>query len=224
MKRRTLLKRRTPRCGWVPDSVFPVLLSLGLLLAGGLAGPAQTKNMNDSTNHHEAATLGGGCFWCTEAIYQMLPGVKSVTSGFAGGTKENPTYKEVCAGNTGHAEVIQIQYDPKVVSYEKLLETFWEAHDPTTLNRQGADSGTQYRSIILYSTEAQKTAAEKSKAEAQKHFRQPIVTEIVPLKQFYPAEDYHQDYYRANPNQPYCRAVIRPKVEKFEKKLKAPQH
>ena len=222
MKLRTLPESRTPRCGRVPDSGFPVLLSLGLLLAGALAGPAQTKNMNDSTNPLEVATLGGGCFWCTEAIYQMLPGVKSVASGYAGGTKENPTYKEVCAGNTGHAEVIQITYDPKAVSYEKLLETFWEAHDPTTLNRQGADSGTQYRSIILYSTEAQKAAAEKSKAEAQKQFRQPIVTEIAPLKKFYPAEDYHQDYYRANPNQPYCRAVIRPKVEKFEKKLKAP--
>jgi peptide-methionine (S)-S-oxide reductase len=180
--------------------------------------------MNDSTNHHEAATLGGGCFWCTEAIFQMLPGVKSVTSGYAGGTKANPTYKEVCAGNTGHAEVIQITYDPKAVSYEKLIETFWEAHDPTTLNRQGADNGTQYRSIILYSSEAQRGAAETSKAQAQKRFRQPIVTEIVPLQKFYPAEDYHQDYYRANPNQPYCRVVIRPKVEKFEKKLKAAPH
>ena len=130
-------------------------MSVGLLLAGGLAGPAQTKNMNNSTNHLEVATLGGGCFWCTEAVFQMLPGVKSVTSGYAGGTKENPTYKEVCTGNTGHAEVIQIKYDPKVISYEKLLETFWEAHDPTTLDRQGPDSGTQYRSIILYSNEAQ---------------------------------------------------------------------
>ena len=151
----------------------------------------------------------------------MLPGVKSVTSGYAGGNKANPTYKEVCAGDTGHAEVIQIEFDPRVVSYEKLLATFWEAHDPTTLNRQGADTGTQYRSIILHSTEAQKVAAENSKAQAQKHFRQPIVTEIVPLTKFYPAENYHQDYYRDNPNQPYCRAVIRPKVEKFEKKLKA---
>ena len=144
---------------------------------------------------------------------------ETVTSGFAGGTKENPTYKEVCAGDTGHAEVIQVEYDPAKVSYEKLLEVFWEAHDPTTLNRQGHDAGTQYRSIILYKDEAQKGAAEKSKAQAQKLFRDPIVTEIVPLKKFYKAEDYHQDYYRSNPNQPYCRAVIRPKVEKFEKKL-----
>jgi peptide-methionine (S)-S-oxide reductase len=200
------------------------LLSVGLLLVSASAGTAQTKDMNGSTNHTEFATLGGGCFWCTEAVFQMLPGVKSVSSGYADGTKENPTYKEVCAGNTGHAEVIQIEYDPKVVSYEKLLGTFWEAHDPTTLNRQGADSGTQYRSIILYSSEAQRAAAEKSKAEAQKELSKPIVTEIVPLKKFYKAEDYHQDYYSDNPNQPYCRVVIRPKVEKFEKKLKAAQH
>jgi len=197
---------------------------VGLLLIGASAGTAQTKNMNGSTNQTEIATLGGGCFWCTEAEFQMLPGVKSVTSGYAGGTKENPTYKEVCAGDTGHAEVIQIVYDPKVVSYEKLLATFWEAHDPTTLNSQGPDSGTQYRSIILYGSEAQKAAAEKSKAEAQKHFTKPIVTEIVPLTKFYKGEDYHQDYYRSNPNQPYCRMVIRPKVEKFEQKLKASEH
>jgi peptide-methionine (S)-S-oxide reductase len=200
------------------------LLSLGLLLVSASAATAQPKDMNGSTNHTELATLGGGCFWCTEAVFQMLPGVKSVSSGYAGGTKENPAYKEVCAGNTGHAEVIQIEYDPKVVSYEKLLETFWEAHDPTTLNRQGNDSGTQYRSIILYSSEAQKLAAEKSKAEAQKALGKPIVTEIVPLTKFYKAEDYHQDYYRDNPNQPYCRVVIRPKVEKFEKKLKEAKH
>jgi peptide-methionine (S)-S-oxide reductase len=197
---------------------------LGLLLIGASAGTAQTKNMNGSTNQTEIATLGGGCFWCTEAIFQMLPGVKSVISGYAGGTKENPTYKEVCAGDTGHAEVIQIKYDPKVISYEKLLQTFWEAHDPTTMNAQGPDHGTQYRSIILYSTEAQKFEAVKSKATAQRRFRQPIVTEIVPLEHFYPAEDYHQDYYRENPNQPYCRMVIRPKVEKFEKKLEAAKH
>jgi peptide-methionine (S)-S-oxide reductase len=196
---------------------------LSLLLMAAGVGTAQTKSMNSSTNRTEIATLGGGCFWCTEAEYQMLPGVISVTSGYAGGTKENPTYKEVCTGDTGHAEVIQIVYDPKVVSYEKLLETFWEVHDPTTLNRQGPDSGTQYRSIILYSNEAQKAAAEKSKAAAQKHFKEPIVTEIVPLTKFYPSEDYHHDYYRTHPNQPYCRMVIRPKVEKFEKKLKTAQ-
>jgi len=207
--------------GLQPDCGLQVLFCAALLLVNAGPGIAQTKNMNSSTNQTELATLGGGCFWCTEAVFQMLPGVKSVTSGYAGGTKENPTYKEVCHGDTGHAEVIQICYDPKVVSYAQVLETFWEAHDPTTLNRQGADSGTQYRSIILYISDAQKAAAEKSKAEAQKHFDKPIVTEIVPLTKFYQSEDYHRDYYRANPNQPYCRMVIRPKVEKFEKKLKA---
>ena len=201
-----------------------LLLSLGWLLVSASAGTAQTHDMNGSTNHTEIATLGGGCFWCTEAVFQMLPGVKSVTSGYAGGTTENPTYKEVCSGNTGHAEVNQIEFDPKVISYEKVLETFWEAHDPTTLNRQGNDSGTQYRSVIFYSSEAQRAAAEKSKAAAQKELSRPIVTEIVPLKKFYKAENYHQDYYRDNPNQPYCRLVIRPKVEKFEQKLKTAPH
>ncbi len=198
--------------------------TLGLLLGGVAAGLTQTQTMNSSTNHTEVATLGGGCFWCTEAVFQLLPGVKSVTSGYAGGTKENPTYKEVCTGTTGHAEVIQVEFDPAVLSYEKVLEAFWDAHDPTTLNSQGADTGTQYRSIILYANPAQKAAAEKSKAEAQKHFTRPIVTEIVPLKNFYKAEGYHQDYYRLNPNQGYCRAVIRPKVEKFEKKLQEAKH
>jgi len=196
-----------------------LLLPLSLLVAGALGSFGQNKIMN-STNQTEFATLGGGCFWCTEAIFQMLPGVKSVTSGFAGGTKENPTYQEVCRGDTGHAEVIQIRFDPAVVSYEQLLKTFWEAHDPTTLNRQGHDAGTQYRSIILYHDERQKLLAEKSKLEAQKDFSDPIVTEIAPLKKFYAAEDYHRDYYRTHSDQTYCRAVIRPKVEKFEKKLK----
>ena len=190
------------------------------VLLAAVAAVAQTNNMNASTNALETATFGGGCFWCTEAIFQMLPGVKSVASGFAGGTKENPTYKEVCNGDTGHAEVIQIKFDPKIVSYEKVIETFFEAHDPTDPGGQGNDRGSQYRSIILYNNEAQKAAAEKVKAGAQKDFKRPIVTEIAPLKKFYPAEDYHQNYYRSNPNQNYCRAVIRPKVEKFEKKLK----
>ena len=198
---------------------FPICLSL--LLTGAGAGFGQTKTMENTSSSTETATLGGGCFWCTEAEFQLLPGVKSVASGYAGGTTVDPTYREVCTGRTGHAEVIQVEFDPKVVSYEKILQTFWEAHDPTTLNRQGNDSGTQYRSIILYHNEAQKAAAEKSKLEAQKHFSRPIVTEIVPLKHFYKAEGYHQDYYRSNPDQPYCRIVIQPKVEKFEKKLKA---
>jgi peptide-methionine (S)-S-oxide reductase len=159
-----------------------------------------------------------------EAVFQKLPGVKSLTSGFAGGHTENPTYHQVCGGDTGHAEVIQIAFDPASISYDKLLHYFWEAHDPTTLNRQGADSGTQYRSIILYRNEKEKMIAEKSKLEAQKQFSSPIVTEIVPLKKFYQAEAYHQNYYKENSQQPYCQAVIRPKVEKFEKLLKKPGH
>ena len=174
-----------------------------------------------TTNATALATFGGGCFWCTEAIFEMLPGVSTVVSGYAGGSVPHPTYREVCNGTTGHAEVIQIAYDPSVITFEELLDTFWDAHDPTTLNRQGADTGTQYRSIILYHDEAQKLAAEKSKAVAQERFEDPIVTEIVPLTQFWPAEDYHQEYFRLNPNAGYCRAVIRPKVEKFRHKLEA---
>lgn len=195
-------------------------LVIALVMAGAASGLSQTMN----TNHTEVATLGGGCFWCMEAEFQRIPGVISVTSGFAGGTKPNPTYKEVCTGQTGHAEVTQIEFDPQKISYEKLLSYFWDAHDPTTLNRQGADVGTQYRSVILYNSEAQKVAAEKSKAEAQKNFKSPIVTEIAPLQKFYKAEDYHQNYYNDNPDAGYCQVVIRPKVEKFEKKLKAEQH
>jgi peptide-methionine (S)-S-oxide reductase len=191
-----------------------LLLALGLLLAG--AASAQSMK----TNQTELATLGGGCFWCTEAVFQMLPGVKSVVSGYSGGQKENPTYEDICTGKTGHAEVIQVEFDPQVISFEKLLEEFWDAHDPTTLNRQGNDIGTQYRSVIFYHDDAQKAAAEKSKASAQKLFTKPIVTEISPLKKFYKAEDYHQNYYRNFPEKGYCQAVIRPKVEKFEKKLK----
>lgn len=167
----------------------------------------------------ETATLGGGCFWCTEAIFQRLPGVKSVRPGYAGGTTAKPTYKEVCTGRTGHAEVIQIEFDPGLISYSKLLDTFWRAHDPTTSNRQGPDVGTQYRSIILYHSPAQKTEAEKSKSVAQNLFAGSIVTEIVPFQEFWPAEAYHQDYYRTNPDQPYCRAVILPKLEKLERKM-----
>jgi peptide-methionine (S)-S-oxide reductase len=200
------------------------LLVFGLLLGGLAASAAQTNSMSNSAHPMETATLGGGCFWCTEAIYQMLPGVKSVTSGYAGGTKENPTYQEVCTGTTGHAEVVQIEFDPAITSFGKILETFWDVHDPTTLNRQGADVGTQYRSIILYASNAQKTAAEKSRAEAQKHLSKPIVTEIVPLKKFFKAEDYHQDYFRTHPDQPYCSMVIQPKVKKFEQKMQETNH
>jgi len=178
-----------------------------------------------TTNHAELATFGSGCFWCMEALFQTLDGVKSVASGYAGGTKPNPAYKEVCSGKTGHAEVIQIEFDPQKISYEKLLDVFWEAHDPTTLNRQGPDTGTQYRSIILYHNEAQKKAAEKSKTKAQRNFSRPIVTELVPLEKFYKAEEYHQDYFRKNPNDAYCRIYIPPKLEKLEKlEAKAMKH
>lgn len=168
----------------------------------------------------ESATLGGGCFWCLEAVFERVPGVRKVTSGFAGGTVANPTYEQVCEGNTGHAEVVQIDFDPKQISYEQLLDVFWTAHDPTTLNRQGPDTGTQYRSIILYASAAQRAAAEKSRAAlaAAGTYQSPIVTEIVPLGKFYSAEEYHQDYYRNNPNAPYCTFVIAPKLKKLHLK------
>lgn len=173
------------------------------------------------TKQLETATLGGGCFWCLEAVYLDLAGVEKVVSGYAGGRVPNPTYREVCSGMTGHAEVAQITYDPAILSYEDLLTVFWRIHDPTTLNRQGADVGTQYRSTILYHNDEQKAIAEKSKAEtdAAKVWPDPIVTEIVPLGKFYPAEDYHQNYFNDNPNQPYCRMVIDPKVRKFRKEF-----
>ena len=166
----------------------------------------------------ETADFGGGCFWCLEAVFQRLPGVVSVTSGYAGGHTESPTYRDICAGNTGHAEITQIEFDPTRISYEQLLDVFWQAHDPTTLNRQGADEGTQYRSIILYRDEKQKTIAERSKAAAQNEFKHAIVTEIVPFKKFYKAEDYHQEYFNNNLHAPYCQVVIAPKLEKLEKK------
>jgi peptide-methionine (S)-S-oxide reductase len=198
--------------GKMKQAVY-ILLTVGAL---NLTAPAQpTNSMN--TNKIELATFGGGCFWCMEAVFERLPGVKSVASGFAGGRTANPTYEQVCAGDTGHAEVTQIEFDPAKISYEKLLDVFWQAHDPTTLNRQGADEGTQYRSIILYHSEAQKLAAEKSKAGAQKNFKHPIVTEIVPFVKFYQAGDYHQKYYDNYSRAPYCRAVIAPKLEKLEK-------
>ncbi|MGA9365398.1 MAG: peptide-methionine (S)-S-oxide reductase MsrA [Bacteroidota bacterium] len=166
----------------------------------------------------EKATFGAGCFWCVEAVFERLPGVQSVVAGYAGGTTPNPTYEQVCTDTTGHAEVAQITFDPSKISYEKLLEVFWKAHDPTTLNRQGADAGTQYRSAIFYHDEKQKVAAEKSKQEAQENFSDPIVTEIKPLTAFYKAENYHQEYFNKNQNAPYCRLVIKPKLEKLHLK------
>ncbi len=171
----------------------------------------------------DTATFGTGCFWCTEAIFKELEGVVSVTSGYSGGTVANPTYKEVCTGETGHAECVQIVYDPEKISFDELLEVFWQVHDPTTLNRQGADVGTQYRSAIFFHNEMQKQKAEKYKAELDKSgaFDKPIVTEITRFDKFYPAEDYHQDYYANNKNSnPYCSIVIRPKLDKFEKVFK----
>ena len=168
----------------------------------------------------EKATFGNGCFWCTEALFQNLKGVEKVESGYTGGKVKNPTYKEVCSGLTGHAEVIQITFDPKVISFEELLEVFWNTHDPTTLNRQGNDVGTQYRSAIFYHTEEQKDLAEKYKAQLDQSntWSDPVVTEISSIGVFYPAEDYHQNYFKLNGSQPYCSFVVRPKVEKFLKK------
>jgi len=168
---------------------------------------------------NEMATLGAGCFWCVEAIFQNLDGVTSVVSGYSGGCVENPTYKEVCSGETGHAEVCQLTYDPNKISFEDLLEVFWSIHDPTTLNRQGADIGTQYRSAIFYHNDKQKESAEKLKKELNESgaFENEIVTEIVPAEKFYPAEDYHQNYFDENKSAPYCSFVIKPKLEKFKK-------
>ena len=170
----------------------------------------------------ETATFAAGCFWCVEAVYENLDGVEKVTSGYSGGTVKNPSYTEVVSGRTGHAEAIQIMYDPDITGYHELLEVFWSTHDPTTLNRQGADVGTQYRSAIYYHDENQKLMAEKYKKALDESgaFPNPIVTEIVPMTEFYTAEGYHQDYYALNPSLPYCRLVIAPKLEKFKKVFK----
>jgi len=171
----------------------------------------------------EKATFGEGCFWCTEAVFQNLRGVKSVVSGYSNGTVENPSYEDVCTGNTGHAEVIQITYDPAAISYDDLLKVFWQTHDPTTLNQQGHDHGTQYRSAVFYHSDEQRRIAEQYKAQldASKVFARPIVTEVTPIKNFFPAEKYHQNYFNLNPGNQYCQFVIRPKVEKFNKEFKA---
>ncbi|MCM8813397.1 MAG: peptide-methionine (S)-S-oxide reductase MsrA [Candidatus Omnitrophica bacterium] len=165
------------------------------------------------------ATMGMGCFWCAEALFHELHGVKTVASGYAGGTVQNPSYEEVCAGGTGHAEVVQIRFDPRVISYETLLSVFWRFHDPTTPNRQGADVGSQYRSIIIYHDEQQRQSAEQSKETAEKLWQKPVVTEIVPYTVFYPAEHYHKNYYREHADQPYCRFVIDPKLMSLRAKL-----
>jgi peptide-methionine (S)-S-oxide reductase len=172
----------------------------------------ETKNL-------DTATFGGGCFWCVEAVYQQLNGVVSVASGYSGGPRANPSYEQVCSGATGHAEVIQIVYDATKISFDELLQVFWTVHDPTTLNRQGADVGTQYRSVVFYHNDNQKELTESyiEKLNAEHAFNNPVVTEVSPLTVFYKAEDYHQNYYNDNQNQPYCSFVIQPKVEKFKK-------
>lgn len=164
----------------------------------------------------EKATFGGGCFWCVEAVFERVDGVHSAVSGYAGGATAKPSYEQVCTGTTGHAEVVQVTFDPAKVSYEQLLDVFWSAHDPTSLNRQGADVGTQYRSVIFTHSEKQRIAAERSMREAQKNFRDPIVTEVKPLTEFYEAENYHQDYFDKNRNAAYCTFVIAPKLKKLE--------
>ncbi|MCA9246307.1 MAG: peptide-methionine (S)-S-oxide reductase MsrA, partial [Planctomycetales bacterium] len=187
--------------------------------------------MSDTNEHHaemppaaakvalETATFGSGCFWCTEAVFERLDGVSRVVSGYAGGEVENPTYEQVCSGATGHAEVVQISYDPAMISYAELLEVFWKTHDPTTLNRQGADMGTQYRSVVFFHNEQQREEAEhyKKKLDESGAFASKIVTEIAPMGEFYAAEAYHQNYYAQNPYQGYCAMVIAPKVDKFKK-------
>lgn len=187
---------------------------------------AQHKEMSLNTiqnketmKNPDTATFGEGCFWCTEAIFQRLKGVEKVVSGYAGGHIENPSYRQVCTGTTGHAEVCQILFDPEIISYKELLEVFWKTHDPTTLNRQGNDMGTQYRSVIFYHNEEQKKLAETYKEKLNKSdaFDNPVITEITAFTDFYPAEDYHQDYFNLNSGKPYCSLVIEPKLEKFEK-------
>lgn len=211
---------------------FPRFLTLFLGVSGWLLSScAQRENahrtMTTSLNTSgfatiDTATFGTGCFWCTEAIFEQLDGVLKVTSGYSGGHVKNPTYEQVCEKNTGHAEVIQVIYDPSKLDYEELLEVFWQTHDPTTQDRQGNDVGPQYRSVIFYTDEEQKLKAEHYKKELDKSgaFKAPIVTEISPLINFYEAEKYHQDYYTNNGKQPYCYFVIRPKMEKFQKVFK----
>ncbi len=204
---------------------FLLFISAFLLVAGCKSNTVKNENKMDISANGiktDTATFAAGCFWCVEAVFQELKGVYSVTSGYTGGKIKNPTYREVCSGLTGHAEACQIVYDPSVISYDDLLEAFWKSHDPTTLNRQGSDQGTQYRSAIFYHSEEQKNKAEsyKAKLNAEKAFDNPIVTAISPAEAFFTAEDYHQNYFNQNGNAPYCSFVIAPKLEKFRKVFK----
>ena len=200
-------------------------LAVALLITGCARSAAtkepdpQEKPPMNATQKLEKATLGAGCFWCSEAVFLRLRGVQSVASGYSGGQVPDPTYEQVCAGTTGHAECVQVTYDPAVISYLELLEVFFKTHDPTTLNRQGPDVGTQYRSVIFYHNDQQRAVAEQTKAALDESgaFASRIVTQIVPSEKFYLAENYHQDFFGRNPRQPYCAAIVRPKVEKFEK-------
>jgi len=198
-----------------------VILVICLLLSGVTFGKNNMIQKENNSNV-ELASFGAGCFWCVEAIFQELKGVDKVVSGYMGGAIKNPSYKEVCSGETGHAEVCQITFNPNVISYDELLEVFWQIHDPTTLNRQGADVGTQYRSVIFYNSEKQKEIAEayKKKLNDSGAFNKPIVTKISEAPKFYPAENYHQEYFNNNGQQPYCTFVIKPKMEKFKKVFK----
>ena len=207
-----------------------IFISALMLLAGVSCGqrPAADEKSTMTTEKKDQsglqlATFGNGCFWCTEAIFQQLNGVEKVVSGYSGGKVKNPTYREVCSGLTGHAEVIQITYDPKKITFDELLEVFWKTHDPTTLNRQGADVGTQYRSAVFYHNEDQKRLATeyRKKLDESGAFDNPIVTEVTPFTEFYPAEDYHQNYFNLNGEAPYCSFVIQPKVDKFKKVFKS---
>lgn len=193
-----------------------------LILASMVASAQEKPQTKGKSMQHEIATLGAGCFWCVEAIYQRLNGVEKVESGYSGGSVKNPSYEQVCTGKTGHAEVIQVTFDPSVLSYKTLLEVFFKTHDPTTLNRQGADAGTQYRSVIFYHTEEQRKIAEQVKEETDnaKIWDDPIVTEIAPYASFYKAENYHQNYYNENSYKPYCMMVINPKLSKFRKEFR----
>lgn len=192
-----------------------IFMCLGCLANNEITSKALPSVTEKNNDQLETAIIGGGCFWCTEAVFEKVDGVKEAISGYAGGKNPNPTYKEICTGLTGHAEVIKILFDPAKISFREILEIFGDAHDPTTLNRQGADVGTQYRSTIMYLNESQKQAAEKWKIQLNAKLQDPVVTEIVPAPKFYEAEKYHQDYYEKNPNQGYCNFVIRPKLKKL---------